>query len=69
MKEQPDITWYRAIELVIDPEAPVKEKNKDEDDDEDDMRKRMKYRGMTEHVMTARGGIRASNGVVEMKAV
>jgi hypothetical protein len=36
MKEQPDITWYRAIELVIDPDAPVKEKNKDEDEDDED---------------------------------
>ena len=36
LKEYPDITWHRAIELVIDPDAPVKEKNKDEDEDEDD---------------------------------
>jgi hypothetical protein len=36
MKEQPDITWYRALELVIDPDAPVKEKNKDEDEDDED---------------------------------
>ena len=35
MKEQPDITWHRAIELVIDPDAPVKEKNKDEDDEDE----------------------------------
>ena len=36
LKEQPDITWYRAIELVIDPDAPVKEQNKDEDEDDED---------------------------------
>ena len=35
LKEQPDITWYRALELVIDPDAPVKEKNKDEDDEDE----------------------------------
>ena len=37
LKKYPDITWHRAIELVIDPDAPVKEQNKDEDDDEDDI--------------------------------
>jgi hypothetical protein len=36
LKEQPDITWSRAIELVIDPDAPVKEKNKDEDENDED---------------------------------
>ena len=36
LKEQPDITWDRAIELLIDPDAPVKEKNKDEDEDDED---------------------------------
>jgi hypothetical protein len=36
MKEQPDIPWYRAVELCIDPNAPVKEKNKDEDDEDED---------------------------------
>lgn len=29
------MTWHRAIELVIDPDAPVKEQNKDEDDEDD----------------------------------
>ena len=34
LKQYPDITWHRAVELVIDPKAPVKEKNKDEDEDD-----------------------------------
>ena len=35
MKEHQDIPWHRAIELCIDPNAPVKEKNKDEDDEDE----------------------------------
>ena len=35
LKEQQDNPWYRALELVIDPDAPVKEKNKDEDDEDE----------------------------------
>jgi len=34
-KKYPDITWHRAVELVIDPDAPVKEKNKDEEDEDE----------------------------------
>jgi hypothetical protein len=37
LKKRPHITWHRAIELVIDPDAPVKDKNKDEDEDEDEV--------------------------------
>jgi hypothetical protein len=37
LKEQQDIiTWHRAVELIIDPDAPVKEQNKDEDDEDED---------------------------------
>lgn len=36
LKQHPDITWHRAIELVIDPKAPVKKQNEDEDEDDAD---------------------------------
>jgi hypothetical protein len=36
LKKYPDITWHRAVELIIDPNAPVKEQNKDEDEDDED---------------------------------
>jgi hypothetical protein len=31
LRQNPDITWHRAVELIIDPDAP-----EDEDDEEDD---------------------------------
>jgi hypothetical protein len=31
LKEKPDITWHRAVRLIVDPDAPD-----DEDADEDD---------------------------------
>ena len=31
LKDNPDITWHRAIRLIVDPDAP-----EDEDDEEDD---------------------------------
>jgi hypothetical protein len=33
LKQNPDITWHRAVELIIDPDAP--EKDEDEDGEED----------------------------------
>ena len=33
LEERPDITWHRAVRLVVDPDAP---ENKDDDDDDDD---------------------------------
>jgi hypothetical protein len=35
LKEQPAITWHRALELIINPAAAVKERNKVEGEDED----------------------------------
>jgi hypothetical protein len=32
LRETPDITWHRAVRLVVDPDAPEK---KDADDDDD----------------------------------
>ena len=28
LKQKPDITWHRAVELIVDPDAPVKEKTR-----------------------------------------
>ena len=38
LKEKPDITWHRAIRLIVDPDEPDDEDGKDDDDDggEDD---------------------------------
>ena len=36
LKKYPDITWHRAVELVIDPDAAVKEEQDKDEDDEDE---------------------------------
>ena len=36
LKQKPDITWHRAVELIVDPDAPVHEDD-DDDDEEDDV--------------------------------
>ena len=34
LKEKPDITWHRAIRLIVDPDAPEHEDDDDDDDGE-----------------------------------
>jgi hypothetical protein len=36
LEERPDITWHRAIRLIIDPDAPPQDEDEDEEDDDDD---------------------------------
>jgi hypothetical protein len=36
LKEKPDITWHRAIRLIVDPDAPDDDDGGEEDDDDDD---------------------------------
>ena len=36
LEERPDITWHRAVRLVVDPNAPENEDDKDDGDDDDD---------------------------------
>ena len=37
LQEKPDITWHRAVRLIVDPDAPEDRTTKmtDDDDDED----------------------------------
>jgi Topoisomerase 6 subunit A/Spo11, Toprim domain len=37
LQEKPDITWYRAVRLIVDPDAPDNEDDEDDDGDEDDL--------------------------------
>jgi hypothetical protein len=34
LQRQPDITWHRAVQLVVDPNAPQPEDNEEDDDGE-----------------------------------
>jgi hypothetical protein len=36
LKKYPDITWHRAVELIVNPDATVHEDDEDEDEEADD---------------------------------
>ena len=36
LRQRPDITWHRAVRLMVDPDAPDDDDNKAEDDETED---------------------------------
>ena len=36
LKENPDITWHRAVRLIVDPDAPEDEDDEEDDDEDED---------------------------------